>query len=466
MEVDVANLKMAAMILESFAKYVGRQATLPLTPSALHASKRVLIDWFSALLPGTQVAPGIQLLKAHRAELGHGRSSLPGNETTAFAPTAAWLNGSISHAVEFDDIFRDAVYHPGCPTIAAALALAEETDACGQTLLKSIVAGYEVSTRIGAAIQPAHYRFFHTTGTVGCFGAAAAGVLLTSPGDSNAAMHAMATSATFAAGLQQAFRSDAMTKALHAGHAAWVGTTSAQGATAGITGVADILEGSAGFGAALCGSPDWSSVTEGLGKIFNIERITQKNHGCCGHTFAAIDALLDAMKANGLRCDEISRIVVRTYAPALEVAGIPEPKSAFEARFSLPYVLAHAAVHGSVRLEAFSEERLRDSQLRELMKKVELVADPELTRNFPRMRSARVELTSADGMTVEVFAPHRRGDPEAPLSDEDINGKFLELAEPVIGSQAAAVLLQRLWRMDELNVSDLSLSNLLSNTSK
>lgn len=449
------------MILKSFAEYVARQATSPLTPNALHASKRVLIDWFSALLPGTQVAPGIQLLQAHRAELGHGRSSLPGNETTAFAPTAAWLNGSISHAVEFDDIFRDAVYHPGCPTIAAALALAEDAEASGLMLLKSIVAGYEVSTRIGAAIQPAHYRFFHTTGTVGCFGAAAAGVLLTSPGDSNAAMHALATSATFASGLQQAFRSDAMTKALHAGHAAWVGVTSAQGATAGITGVADILEGRAGFGAALCDSPDWSSVTEGLGEVFNIERITQKNYGCCGHTFAAIDALLDAMKTNKLRWEELSRIVVRTYAPALEVAGIREPKSPFEARFSLPYVLAHAAVHGSVRLEAFFEERLRDSQVRELMKKVELVADPELTRKFPKMRSARVELTSLDGKTVEMFAPHRRGDPEAPLSDEDINGKFTELAEPVIGSQATEALLKGLWRMDELDVSNLGLSNLL-----
>jgi len=449
------------MILESFAEYVGQQATSALTPNTLRAAKRVLIDWFSALLPGTRVAPGIQLLQAHRSELGHGRSSLPGNETTAFAATAAWLNGSISHAVEFDDIFRDAIYHPGCPTIAAALALAEDSQAHGLLLLKSIVAGYEVSTRIGAAIQPAHYRFFHTTGTVGCFGAAAAGVLLTSPGDAQAALHAMATSATFASGLQQAFRSDAMTKALHAGHAAWVGVTSAQGASAGVTGVADILEGSAGFGAALCDSPDWSSVTDGLGDAFNIERITQKNHGCCGHTFAAIDALLDTMKTSGLRWEQISRVVVRTYAPALEVAGIREPKSAFEARFSLPYVLAHAALYGSVRLEAFSDERLRDSRVREWMKKIELVADPEITRNFPRMRAARVALTSVDGKTVEAFAPYRRGDPEAPLSDADIDDKFRELAEPVIGSQAAHELLDKLWRMEELDVSALNLSNLL-----
>jgi 2-methylcitrate dehydratase PrpD len=449
------------MILERFAEYIGQQANAELTAETLRASKRVLVDWFSALLPGTHTSPGIQLLQAHRAELGHGRSSLPGSETTAFPSTAAWLNGSTSHAVEFDDIFRDAIYHPGCPTIAASLALAEDTGSSGLQFLKSIIAGYEVSTRIGAAIQPAHYRFFHTTGTVGCFGAAAAGVLLTAPGDAKAALHAMATSATFASGLQQAFRSDAMTKALHAGHAAWVGVTSAQGATAGITGVADILEGSAGFGAALCGSPDWSSVTDGLGVSFNIEKITQKNHGCCGHTFAAIDALLEAIKNSEARWEQIDRVVVKTYAPALEVAGIREPKSAFEARFSLPYVLSHAAIFGSVRLEAFAEKRLSDPQIRELMEKVELVADSEITGNFPKMRSARVELTLSDGRNFEVFAPHRRGDPEAPLSDEEINGKFLELAEPVLGSQAASTLLAKLWRMEELTVADLSLAELL-----
>ena len=80
--------------------------------------------------------------------------------TTAFPGTAAWINGSISHAVEFDDIFRDAVYHPGCPTIAAALAVAEDRGSTGAELLKAITIGYEISTRIGVAIQPSHYRFF------------------------------------------------------------------------------------------------------------------------------------------------------------------------------------------------------------------------------------------------------------------------------------------------------------------
>ncbi|WP_321969001.1 MmgE/PrpD family protein [Paraburkholderia tropica] len=450
------------MILDTFAQYVATQAEVDLPAPARHAAKRALIDWFAALLPGTLTAPALQLRRAHSEELGFGRSSLPGAGTSAFPATAAWINGSTSHAVEFDDIFRDAVYHPGCPTVAAALALAEDGNASGEQLLKAIVAGYEVSTRIGAAVQPAHYRFFHTTGTVGCFGAAAAGALLTSPGSSDAARHAMATAATFASGLQQAFRSDAMTKALHAGHAAAVGVRAAQGATSGLTGVTDILEGAAGFGAALCESPNWDGVTDALGVQFNIERITQKNHGCCGHTFAAIDALLELKQEYGFTIDEIRKITVRTYAAALDVAGIRNPQTAFEARFSLPYVMSHAAMYGSVRLSAFESARLAEQPLRSLMETVDLVADPALTAAFPKQRAARVAVTLDDGRTVETFAPYRRGDPEAPLTNAELDAKFTELASPVIGTPAARSLLDRLWSIDDRRVADLALPRLVA----
>ncbi|WP_321962087.1 MmgE/PrpD family protein [Paraburkholderia sp. J7] len=450
------------MILDTFADYVATQAEVDLPASTRHAVKRALIDWFAALLPGTLTAPALQLRRAHSEEFGFARSSLPGAGARTFPATAAWINGSTSHAVEFDDIFRDAVYHPGCPTVAAALALAEDRNASGDQLLKAIVAGYEVSTRIGAAVQPAHYRFFHTTGTVGCFGAAAAGALLAAPGSSDTARHAMATAATFASGLQQAFRSDAMTKALHAGHAAAVGVRAAQGAAAGLTGVTDILEGAAGFGAALCDSPSWDGVTDGLGVRFNIEHITQKNHGCCGHTFAAIDALLELKHEHGFTAGAIRNITVRTYGAALEVAGIRDPRTAFEARFSLPYVMSHAAIYGSVRLSAFEPARLAEAPLRALMEKVELVADPALTAAFPKQRAARVAVTLDDGRTVETFAPYRRGDPEAPLTDAELDAKFTELATPVIGTAAARALLDQLWRIDEHRVTDLALARLVA----
>ncbi|WP_454694698.1 MmgE/PrpD family protein [Achromobacter aegrifaciens] len=445
------------MLLDTIAAYGAHDTRARLPDEVIHHAKRAFLDWLSALYPGTRTQPCLQLLGAHGAELGSGSSSLPGCATTAFPATAAWINGSVSHAVEFDDIYRDAIYHPGCPTIAAALALAEDADASGLELLNAIVVGYEISTRIGAAVQPAHYRYFHTTGTVGCFGGAAAAAALCAPGDAQVMLHALATAGTLASGLQQAFRSDAMSKALHAGHAAAVGVRAGQGAAHGITGVPDILEGEVGFGAALAQDPDWNLAIDGLGQRYNILRITQKNHGCCGHTFAAIDGAL-ALRARGVRADDIASLRVDAYQTALDVTGNFAPATAFEAKFSLPYVVAHALVHGSVRLDAFEPQRLQDPQVRQLMQKLELRADAELTAGFPRMRAARVSITTTGGQTLEHHAPYRKGDPEAPLSDAELNDKFEELSGPVLGRERALALRDAVWRLDGMPVRALRLA--------
>ena len=445
------------MLLDTLADYGAHDARAPLAPDVMHHAKRAVLDWLAALYPGTRTAPCAQLLAAHRDELGLGASSLPGCGTTALPATAAWINGSVSHAVEFDDIFRDAVYHPGCPTIAAALALAEARQADGLALLRAVVAGYEISTRIGAAMQPAHYRYFHTTGTVGSLGAAAAGAAMLAPGSADVMRHAIATAATLAAGLQQAFRSDAMSKALHAGNAANVGVRAALGAANGITGVPDILEGEVGFGAALAGQVEWQRATEGLGQVYNITRITQKNHGCCGHTFAAIDAAL-ALRAQGVLPDEIEHIDVRSYRTAIDVTGNDKPVTAFEAKFSLAYVVSHALLHGSVRLSAFDEARLHDPALRALMRRLTLREDPALTAGFPRQRAAHVEITLKNGRTLRHEAPYRKGDPESPLSDAELDDKFAELAGPVLGRARMLALRDAIWRLDTLSVADLRLA--------
>lgn len=445
-------------VMKKYSEYGAWQMQQMPPADALHHAKRAVLDWFSALYPGTRIDPCAQLLKANASELGSGRSSLPGCGTTAFAATAAWITGSVSHAVEFDDIFRDAVYHPGCPTIAAALAVGEDLQVDGLTFLKSIIAGYEISTRIGAIVQPEHYRFFHTTGTVGSFGAAAAVAALASPGDASVMGHALSTAASFASGLQQAFRSDAMTKALHAGNAANVGVRAGVGAAYGITGATAMLEGEVGFGAALVGRPiDWEQATLGLGEHYNITVMTQKNHGCCGHTFAAIDAALE-LKRQGASVDNIESIEVRTYRTAINVTGNFNPTTAFECKFSLPYVVCHALCEGSVRLSAFDEAAQSSQQTRALMTKLNLLEDQELTQTFPKQRAARVKIVLTDGRVLEHYAPFRKGDPEAPLSDQDLSDKFMELAAPVIGEDRAELLMNNVWKLETLQLSSLGLA--------
>lgn len=435
-------------VVEQFAQFAVDYRAAAMHPEVVHHAKRAVIDWHAAALPGAVLPPATSLERALSEELGHGSARLMLGQP-ATVRLAALVNGTASHIVEVDDIFREAIYHPGAPTIAAALALAQSRKVSGEAFLRAVVVGYEISTRIGAAMGRAHYRHWHNTGTIGCFGAAAAAAEILGLDRARFA-HALATVATFAAGLQQAFRMDSMSKPLHAGRAAEAGVTAALAAAQGVTGSLDILEGDAGLGRAMSDGPDWEKAVATLGRDFHITRITFKNHACCGHTFAPIDGALALQAQHGIRAEEIEQIHIGTYRAALEVAGYEHPATPAEARFSVKYTVASALTHGSVRLAAFEPARMNDAATRSLMKKIVLTLDAELDAAFPGQRAARVEIRLRDGRVLSWLQPFRKGDPEAPLSDRELEQKYRELADPVLGSEAAGVLLEKLYRLDEL----------------
>jgi 2-methylcitrate dehydratase PrpD len=432
--------------VERIARFADDLRAQPLAPGILHHAKRAVIDWFAAVLPGAVEPPATLLERALADDLDRGGATLAtGRQATARA--AALINGAAAHTVEVDDIFKDAIFPPGAPTIAAALAAAQETGADGATFLRAVIAGYEVSTRIGAAMGRAHYRYWHNTGTIGSFGAAAACAMLYALEPRRFA-HALATVATFAAGLQQAFRMESMSKPLHAGRAAEAGLTAAQLAREGLTGSLDVLEGAAGFGRAMGEAPDWDGALATLGREWHITRITFKNHACCGHTFAAIDGALALQQRLAAGHGDLARVRIGTYRPALEVAGVEHPTTAMEARFSLKYVVANALVHGSVRLAAFDAAHLADAATRALMARIETVVDPELDGRFPQQRAARVTLETHGGRSETFLQPTRKGDPDAPLSDAELEEKFRELAGGAIDRVGADSLLAALRDLD------------------
>jgi 2-methylcitrate dehydratase PrpD len=432
---------------EVFGQYAKHYCQAALPEAVTHHAKRALIDWYAALFPGLAAAPLAQHEQVLAEDLDHGGARL-GNGRAATARAAALYNGTAAHAAEIDDSFRDAMYHPGAATIAAALAASQQTGASGLDFLRALVLGYEVSTRIGVVLGRPHYRFWHNTGTVGAFGAAAAaGSALRL--DATAFAHALATAATFTAGLQQAFRMDSMSKPLHAGRAAEAGLVAAPLAQRGVTGSLDVLDGEAGLGRAMSDGPDWSQAGATLGRDFHITRLTFKNHVGCGHTFAAIDAVLALRAQHALRAQDIRSIHVATYQPALDIACYDQPRTANEARFSLRFVVASALLHGSVRLGAYTPERLADAELRALMARISTAVDPEIDAAFPGRRAARVEITTHDSRHLVWLQPDRKGDPELPLSDSELEHKFLELATPVIGAGPATRLLENIWALDQ-----------------
>jgi 2-methylcitrate dehydratase PrpD len=398
-----------------------------------HHARRALLDWFAATLPGTRQPPATLLAAALEDERGEGAAICYVDGRRGSARHAALLNGIASHTVEFDDIHRDSGLHPGSPTVAAALAVAQARGTGMDALLRAMAAGYEVGGRIALAVQPSHYRMWHTTSTVGTIAAAVAAAVLLDC-DADQVGDAIALAATMSGGLQQAFRGSGMSKPMHPGHAAEAGVLAARAAAAGVTGAPDVLDGPAGFAAATSDSTGrWDLALADLGTRFVIGEMTFKNHGCCGHIFPALDGLLALRARHPFQPDDVSRIHVAGYRATAEMCDRPSVQTEQEARFSMQYCMAALLHYGAVRLNAFTPERLRDPVLQAFMPKVSVSLASELVDAYPKRRAARLRLELRDGRVFEHEQPARKGDPEDPLTDEELDAKFSELAEPVIG---------------------------------
>lgn len=433
-------------VTEVFARFAADIKSQALPPEVQHHAKRALVDWHAAVHPGLQ-APTVRVLATALADdLDRGPSRLADGRA-ALPRAAALINGTAAHAAELDDSFREAMYHPGAATIAAALAAGQCAGATGADLLRAVVTGYEISTRIGITLGRAHYRYWHNTGTIGTFGAAAAAGSLLGLDETGFA-HALALAATFTAGLQQAFRGETMGKALHAGRAAEAGLLAAQLAAGGMRSTLDVFEGEAGLGRAMGEGPDWSQVDATLGSAYHVTRLTFKNHVGCGHVFPAIDGAQALQHLHGFTHADIDRIHLGVYQATRDIAPHIDPLDGDQARFSLPYMVATALVHGSVRLAAFEPARVHDPATRALMQRISSSLDADVDADFPARRGARVDVTLRDGRRFVHRQVDRKGDPELPLSDQDLDDKLMELAGPALGNAACRTLLTQLWSLD------------------
>ena len=414
-----------------------------------------IIDWGAATIVGAR-EPAAQLLtKALLDSSTSGQVQLLTSSARTDARTAALINGTAAHVSEIDDIYRDGLYHPGAPTVAAALAMAEKVGASGSDLIRAVAIGYEIGCRISKAVNPKHYKFWHTTGTVGAIGSAAAAAEILKLNEEQFG-NAIATSVTMAAALQQAFRTESMSKPLHSGRAAEAGVLSALMAAEGMTGSLDILDGESGFGVAMGEGIPGEELLQGLGETWCISEITVKNHFCCGHNFAAVDAGLE-IRATGVEPKNIAKIEIETYTIATEVARNLNPQTAFEAKFSLPYTVATGICTGSVREKAFTAKALQDSEVRRLIAATTVKGDSKMDDVYPLHRMARVIVTEQNGTVHIQERSTRKGDPDDPLTVEEISDKFNELVEPRLGKVNTETLLKNLNNLRSIkNVKDLN----------
>src|SRR5579883_561788 len=410
-------------------------ATTLLPAPALEHARRAVLDWLGSALAGSLEAPA-RMARRVAARFGVSEEAAMFPASRASAPAAAFANGVASHILEYDDVHKGSTLHAAAPVIPAALAVAEREHASGGAFLLAVTLGYEAALRVGEAVNPSHYRFWHPTGTAATFGAAAAaGSLLGLNADQM--QNALGSAGTQAAGLWEFNAEGAMSKHLHPGKAALNGLIAADLARAGFTGASRVLEGDRGFFRAMSQAHDASRITDGLGRQWKIAENCYKLHSCCGHTHTAIDVALDLRPSAG-----IAGIEIETYGPGFEIVKQMNPRTPYQAKFSIAYCVAAALAEGRAGLEQFSDDRfgpegVRDPKIAALLRRTQVRVAPDLTAKYPAAWPSRVAIKLADGTILRGASDYPRGNPENPVSTKTLEDKFMSLVAPRFGEQLA-----------------------------
>ncbi|MFE3448998.1 MmgE/PrpD family protein [Nonomuraea sp. NPDC059194] len=407
--------------------------------------------------PEGDAAPAV--LRAVRRWGGTPEATAIGSGDRLPAPSAALVNGTLAHALDFDDTHLPSVLHPSAPVVPAALAAAEATGAPGAMLVAAVAAGIEVCNRLGMASYLPEARnslFFekgqHATSICGTIGAAVAAGLVYGLSAEGIA-HAAGVAASMGSGLIEANRTGGTIKRAHCGWAAHAGVSAAVLALEGLTGPPTVLEGRFGFFRAwIDGRYDADALLSGLGERWELLRTVYKPYPSNHFTHPAIDCAL-ALRERGVDPADIEEIELGVPAPVLRTIAEPyeektRPRSPYHAKFSGPYTVAAALLGGGglgLALDDFAE---LDPVRLALAAKVRCVADERASEIFPQAFAAVLRLRLRDGSTPEHRVDCSRGGPGHPLSPEELALKFRTNAGRALPEERVAALVDAARRLE------------------
>ncbi len=427
-----------ASLTEKLAAFTSTLHYEQLSSRVRSQARNCLLDTVGALLAGSRLSLSGRAGRRFAERLSEKEEAvIAGSRFRRSSMTASLVNGMAAHALELDDGSKHATYHPGASIVPMSLALGEAEGISGVRLVEAIVAGYEVSLRIGTAINPGHYlRGFHPTGTIAVFGttAAAAKILDLSPQET---VHAFGLAGSLASGINQYEIDGAVSKHLHPGNAARNGILSAMLARDGMTGPSEILEGSLGFFHCFAENPDLALVTKNLGIDWHFLRIYFKPFCSCRYVHYAIEATQKDLEQRPFPLEEIESIVVRTHRNAKQGSDIPDYRSPLHARLSIQYGIASILVRGRAGLGEYEEDAIRDPEVRRISDLVRIQIDEEIQKLYPNPRSMIVEIRDRKGNTASARIDHAKGDPENPMTDADLVAKFRDVTADVIPPERA-----------------------------
>ena len=428
-----------------------------LSPEVIERTKYFFLDYLGVAVRGSLSDSSQPLYRLAAGLSATGSGAVLGRQDKTAFPYAALLNGTAAHSLELDDTHQGGSIHLGVSVFSAALAVAEYGGASGRDFIAATVAGFEVAARLAMALKPKeHYsRGFHPTATCGTFGAAVSAAKLLGL-DQDQLISALGIAGSQAAGLVEFLAGGAWTKRLHPGWAAFSSIHAALLAQEGFIGPATVLEGRDGFLKAYSLHPDPGRITDGLGTDFQILQTAVKPHACCRYTQAPIDAVLALVTEHDLQPQDVERVTIGMLETGIPVICEPaerkyHPVNVVDAQFSLPFGVAVALVKRRASLEEFTLTTLRDPAVLEMMPKVGYACDPELEKNYPKEWPAWARVTLRNGRQVYAYVRFPKGDPENPLSWEELAEKYRALAGAVWEREKLDMVQTRVQRLENEN---------------
>jgi 2-methylcitrate dehydratase PrpD len=447
---EVSNTESLTWQLSAFFRSFVR-GDIP--PEVAEKAKTLIMDTIGVGIAGSKSSEARPVLDVILEAGGRKEALVWGNAVRVPATSAAFINGIFAHVLEMDDTHRATYLHAGAFVIPAAMAIGEKRRVSGREFLGAVIAGYETAIRIALSVSPEHrLRGFHTTSTVGVFGAAMTAALLLKLDDLRM-VNALGLAGTQAAGLFQFLYDGSGAKRIHPGRSSQSGVLSALLAERGFAGSPAILEGTYGFGKVMSDRFDPAVVADKLGSHWHILEVGIKPYSACRFCHAPIDGALKIRATPGFDSSMVEFVEVIGSQQLYDQTGNQDPQTVAAAQLSTPFSVALALHVGRIMPEDV-EKGLQNPSLRSLSRLVKVNVNPAL---LPTSRAVTVNVRYHSGKqeTAHILLP--TGEPENPLSRELLEKKFMDLTVPVVGDKAAQRLHFKVGRIDQLkDISSLS----------
>jgi 2-methylcitrate dehydratase PrpD len=430
-------------VTRTLASYIVHARFEDLPAKVRKEGTRTLLNWVGVAVGGSHHETVDRAVAALTEFSGPRQASLLGRGERFDIMNAAFLNGVSSHVFDFDDTHLKTIIHPAGPVVSAVLALSERMPVSGRDFLNAVVLGIETECRIGNAVYPNHYDIgWHITGTAGVFGAAAAAGKLLGLSEQQM-VWALGLAASQPVGLRESFGS--MNKSFNPGRAASNGLFAALLASKNFTSSEGMIEAKRGWANTISTKQNYREITEGLGQRYESALNTYKPFACGIVIHPAIDAAIQLRNEHKLTADQIARVDLKVHPLVLELTGKKTPQIGLEGKFSVYHSVAVALIDGAAGERQYSDQAVRNPQVIAVRDKVNAIVDPAI-----KPEQVDMTITLKDGRTLHKYVEHAIGSLEVPMTDLQLEAKFLDLADGILPAARARKLIELCWQVERL----------------